>query len=268
MRSVILAGGRGTRLQEETVARPKPLVEIGGKPILWHIMKHFNHHGFHEFCIALGYLGDYVKDYFLNCFNLSGNMKVDFASHSVERNNHDWENWVVHLIETGSETLTGGRIRKLKPWLSSETFMVTYGDGVSDVDLTALVRFHRSHGRLATVTAVRPPARFGGLILDGDQVSAFAEKPMAREGWINGGFLVFEPGVFEYLERDPCSLEGHALEQIAADGQLFAFRHDGFWQCMDTLREKDYLESLWRQNAAPWKTWSMKTGGESATKAA
>lgn len=255
MRSVILAGGRGTRLQEETAARPKPMVEIGGRPILWHIMKHFSHHGLREFCIALGYLGDHVKDYFLNCFNLSGNMTVDFSRHLVERNEHDWENWVVHLIETGAETLTGGRIKRLEKWLRAETFMVTYGDGVTDVDLQALLRFHRRHGRLATVTAVRPPARFGGLILDGDQVAAFAEKPMASEGWINGGFLVFEPGVFQYLTNDECSLEGDVLEQLARDQQLCAFRHDGFWQCMDTLREKNYLESLWRQGAAPWNTW-------------
>lgn len=267
MRSVILAGGRGTRLQEETVARPKPMVEIGGKPILWHIMKLYAHFGFCEFCIALGYLGDHVKDYFLNCFNLSGNLTVDFSRHSVERNNQDWENWVVHLIDTGAETLTGSRIKRLEQWLSDDTFMVTYGDGVSDIDLSTLVAFHKSHGRLATVTAVRPPARFGGLILDGDQVTAFAEKPMSREGWINGGFLVFEPEVFDYLSPDQCSLEGHALERIAADGQLFAFRHDGFWQCMDTLREKDYLESLWRQNAAPWKVWTNGSG-DTAVKAA
>lgn len=268
MRSVILAGGRGTRLQEETITRPKPLVEIGGRPILWHIMKHFAHYGLCEFCIALGYLGDHVKDYFLNCLNLSGNLTVDFGSHSVDREDHDWESWIVHLVETGAETLTGGRIKRLERWLRDGTFVVTYGDGVSDINLTALLDFHREQGRLATITAVHPPARFGSLVLDGDRVASFTEKPIAREGWINGGFLVFEPEVFQYLHGDQCSLEGQALEQIAADGQLSAYRHQGFWQCMDTLREKQYLETLWRQNEAPWKTWNTPPGNNSAGKAA
>jgi glucose-1-phosphate cytidylyltransferase len=268
MRSVILAGGRGTRLQEETTTRPKPMVEIGGRPILWHIMKHFAHHGLSDFLIALGYLGDYIKDYFLNCYNLSGNLTVDFAQQSIERGDRDWERWVVRLIETGSETLTGGRIKRLEPWLEDETFLVTYGDGVSDVNLTKLVDFHRAQGRLATVTAVHPPARFGGLVLDNDRVLTFEEKPIGREGWINGGFLVFEPGVFEYLSEDYCSLEGKALAQLAADGQLSAYRHDGFWQCMDTLREKEYLESLWRQNQAPWRTWDDPPRTSAAERAA
>lgn len=268
MRSVILAGGRGTRLQEETSKRPKPMVEIGGKPILWHIMKHFAHHGIHDFTIALGYLGEFVKDYFLDCFNLSGNVTVDFSRRSVHRENYGWENWVVQLVDTGADTLTGGRIKRLEKWLASGTFMVTYGDGVSNVNLSRLLEFHRAHGRLATVTAVRPPARFGGLVLDGDRVSAFAEKPVTSEGWINGGFLVFEPGVFDYLHGDNCSLEGQAMEQLSIDGQLFAYRHDGFWQCMDTLREKTYLETLWQQNAAPWKTWESSVGADGVNRAA
>lgn len=264
MRTVILAGGRGTRLQEETVARPKPMVEIGGRPILWHILKHFAHAGHRDFIVALGYLGDHIKDYFLDCFNLSGNMTVDFSRRTVERSSHDWENWIVHLIDTGMETLTGGRIKRLEPWLSSGTFFVTYGDGVSNIDLGQLLEFHRSHGRIATVTAVRPPARFGGLILEGDRVAAFAEKPVASEGWINGGYAVLEPGVFDYLDGDACSLEAHAMDQLAADGQLFAYRHDGFWQCMDTLREKNYLEMLWKQGDPPWKVWeSGKADGSS-----
>jgi glucose-1-phosphate cytidylyltransferase len=236
------------------------MVEIGGKPILWHIMKHYSRHGFREFLIALGYLGDYIKDYFLNCFNLSGNLTIDFSQPRISRQQPDWENWLVHMIDTGADTWTGGRIHRLEPWLRSETFMVTYGDGVADVDLTALLAFHRSHGRTATVTAVRPPARFGGLILDGDRVADFTEKPAAREGWINGGFLVFEPEVFDYLDGDGCSLESHVLERLAEDSQLFAFRHDGFWQCMDTQRERQYLETLWRQECAPWKTWDEKPG--------
>jgi glucose-1-phosphate cytidylyltransferase len=255
MRVVILAGGRGTRLQEETSYRPKPMVEIGGKPILWHIMKQYSQHGFHEFYIALGYLGDYIKDYFVKCFNLSGNLTVDFRDRAISRQVPEWEEWLVRLIDTGIDTLTGGRVLRLAEWLRSGSFMVTYGDGVSDVDLRALAHFHRQHGRLATVTAVRPPARFGGLILDNDVVVDFTEKPSSREGWINGGFLVLEPAVLEYITGDDCSLEATVLERLAADGQLRAYRHDGFWQCMDNVREKAYLEHLWQHNQAPWKTW-------------
>ena len=255
MRVAILAGGRGTRLQEETTYRPKPMVEIGGKPILWHIMKHFAHYGHRDFYIALGYLGHQIKDYFLSHFELSGNLTVDFSTRSVHRENEQFENWRVHLIETGDNTGTGGRIRRLRNWLRDDTMIVTYGDGVADVDLTALIEFHRAHGRLATVTAVRPPARFGGLILDGDTVTDFTEKPVAHEGWINGGYLVFEPEVLNYVDADDSSLEVHALERLAEDGQLRAYRHDQFWQCMDTLREKIYLESLWNADRAPWRVW-------------
>lgn len=256
MRVAILAGGRGTRLQEETVSRPKPMVEIGGKPILWHIMKHYAHYGHKEFYIALGYLGHYIKEYFLSHFNLSGNLTVDFARHAVHRQNECFEDWEVHLIETGTDTGTGGRIKRLRDWIGEDTVLVTYGDGVADVDLDALLRFHRAQGKLATVTAVRPPARFGGLILDGPAVTDFTEKPVAHAGWINGGFLVLEPPVFDYLDDGTCSLETHGLEKLAADGQLAAYQHDQFWQCMDTLREKIYLESLWNAGQAPWKTWA------------
>jgi len=255
MRVVILAGGLGTRLQEETTARPKPMVEIGGKPILWHIMKHFAAHELDEFYVALGYMGDFIKDYFLDSLNLSGNLSIDFATGKIKRTAADSERWSVNLIETGAKTNTGGRLLRLKRWLCDETFMVTYGDGVSNVDLTKLLAFHREHGKLATVTAVRPPARFGGLVIEDGVVNSFTEKPVAGEGWINGGFLVFEPGVFDFLTGDESSLEANALEQIAAAGELAAYCHPDFWQCMDTLRDKHYLERLWNEGSAPWKTW-------------
>ena len=255
MKVVILAGGLGTRLAEETEIKPKPMVEIGGHPILWHIMKHYAHYGFKEFFIALGYKGEIIKRYFLDYYSLSGSMTINFASGNVETRNKECEDWIVHLIDTGLLTLTGGRVKRLQPWLSEETFMVTYGDGVSDIDLGDLLRFHRSHGRLATVTAVRPPARFGGLIFDGDLVADFTEKPQIGEGWINGGFLVFEPQVFDYLSEEDSSLEANALERLAADKQLAAYRHDRFWQCMDTMRDKLLLESLWQKGEIPWKFW-------------
>jgi len=252
---VILAGGLGTRLQEETTIRPKPMVEIGGRPILWHIMKHFAHYGEDEFLIACGYKADFIKSYFLDQYNLAGNLKIDFGRGMIHRKESEVENWTVNLIETGQLTNTGGRLLRLKEWLSNSTFMLTYGDGVCNVDISELLTFHKSHGRLATVTAVRPPARFGGLVMDGDRVSRFTEKPVAGEGWINGGFLVFEPGIFDYLKSDTCSLEANALERAAEDGQLAAFRHDGFWQCMDTLRDKEYLQRMWGNEEAPWRTW-------------
>jgi len=255
LKVVILAGGLGTRLSEETVVRPKPMVEIGDRPILWHIMKHYAHFGFKEFLLALGYKGEVIKRYFLDYCSLSGSMTIDLARGSVDMHERECEDWVVHLIDTGLEALTGTRVKRLAPWLQESTFMVTYGDGVCDIDLNALLRFHRSHGRIATVTAVRPPARFGGLTFDGDVVSNFIEKPQLGEGWINGGFLVLEPGVFRYLEGDKVSLESDALERLAADRQLMAYRHHHFWQCMDTLRDKRLLESLWQQGTAPWKMW-------------
>jgi glucose-1-phosphate cytidylyltransferase len=255
MKAVILAGGLGTRLAEETEIKPKPMVEIGGQPILWHIMKHYAHHGFNEFFIALGYKSEVIKRYFLDYYTLKGNITIDFSNDKVEMHDKKCEDWLINLIDTGPETNTGGRIKRLEPWLTDGTFMVTYGDGLCNVDLRELVRFHRSQGKIATVTAVRPPARFGGIIFDGDLVDTFTEKPQIGEGWINGGFLVFEPEVFEYLEGDHTSLEAHALERLAEDRQLVAYKHDGFWQCMDTLRDKRLLESLWREGRAYWKVW-------------
>jgi glucose-1-phosphate cytidylyltransferase len=255
MKVVILAGGLGSRLAEETEVKPKPMVEIGGRPILWHIMKHYAHHGFREFFIALGYKGDYIKRYFLDYYSLSGSMTLNLASGKVEAYDRECEDWVLHLMETGAQTQTGGRVKRLAPWLKDSTFMVTYGDGVSNIDLKDLLRFHRSHDRIATVTAVRPPARFGGLIFDGDAVVKFTEKPQIGEGWINGGFLVFEPEVFEYLEGDRSSLEADAMERLADDNQLVAYRHESFWQCMDTTRDMHLLKSLWQSGDAPWKVW-------------
>jgi glucose-1-phosphate cytidylyltransferase len=255
MKVVLLAGGMGTRLAEETELTPKPMVEIGGRPILWHIAKHYAAYGFKEFLVALGYKGEMIKRYFLDYYLLDGSLSLDLATGRVQRHEKECEDWTLHLIDTGLSTLTGGRVKRLTPWLQDETFLVTYGDGVSDIDLHDLVRFHRSHGRLATVTAVRPPARYGELVFEGDFVPSFTEKPQVGEGWINGGFLVFEPAVLSYLDGDDSSLEIHALERLAADGQLAAYRHSGFWQCMDTLRDVRLLRSLWNEGEAPWKTW-------------
>jgi glucose-1-phosphate cytidylyltransferase len=255
MKVVILAGGLGTRLAEETEVKPKPMIEIGGRPILWHIMKHYAHYDFKEFFIALGYKGEVIKRYFVDYYTLDGSLSVDLSSGNVQRHEKECEDWVVHLMDTGQDTLTGGRVKRLEPLLRESTFMVTYGDGVSDIDLHDLLNFHRSHGRIGTVTAVRPPSRFGSLVFDGEMVSAFAEKSQIGEGWINGGFLVLEPAIFDYLEGDNSSLEADALERLAAEHQLAAYRHDGFWQCMDTLRDKRLLERLWQEGKPPWKVW-------------
>lgn len=256
MRVVILAGGLGTRLQEETTVKPKPMVEIGGRPILWHIMKHYAHYGLAEFVMALGYKGECIKRYFLDYHALNNNFTIDLSSGNVETHAKKCEDWKVHLIDTGFDTNTGGRVKRLQRWLDAGTFMVTYGDGVCDVDLRELLRFHQASGCAATVTAVRPPARFGGLIFDGPRVARFTEKPQAGEGWINGGYMVCEPRVFDYLDGDASSLEIAALERLAGEGQLAAYRHDRFWQCMDTLRDKRQLEALWEQGKAPWKVWA------------
>ena len=256
MKVVILAGGLGTRLAEETEVKPKPMVEIGQQPILWHIMKYYSHYGFNEFFLALGYKGEVIKRYFLDYFSLSGSLTVDVANGRVQRHDRECEQWLVHLMDTGADTLTGGRVKRLEPWLRDGTFMVTYGDGLGNVDLPALLRFHRMHGRIATVTAVRPPARFGGLIFDGDLVADFTEKPQAGEGWINGGFLVFEPAIFDYLTDDYSGLEADALARLAADRQLAAYRHDDFWQCMDHLRDVRLLRSLWQSGSPPWRVWA------------
>ena len=254
MKTVILAGGLGTRLAEETETKPKPMVEIGGRPILWHIMNIYRESGYREFVVALGYKGDVVKSYFLNYRYLRNNISIDFSRGRVEVEDGEPEDWAVRLIDTGLQTQTGGRLRRLAPSLGHEAFMVTYGDGVADLDVRDLVAFHRRHGRLATVTAVRPPARFGGLVFDGDIVTQFAEKPQIGEGWINGGFFVFEPQVLDYIDGDDTMLEREPLERLAADRQLAAYRHEGFWQCMDTLRDVRLLNTLWASGQAPWRT--------------
>jgi glucose-1-phosphate cytidylyltransferase len=256
MKVVLLAGGMGTRLAEETEVRPKPMVEIGGKPILWHIMKHYAHYGHTEFFIALGYKGEFIKRFFLDYLSLNGNMSIDLANGRIETRNRDSEDWVINLIDTGFDTPTGSRVHQLRSRLEEEPVFVTYGDGVSDVDLDLLLEFHRSHGKLATVTAVRPPARFGELLFEGDLVASFTEKPQTHAGWINGGFMIFEPGVFAYLHEKNCSLEIDTLSRLSADRQLGAYKHQDFWQCMDTLRDKRLLENLWDNGAPPWKMWA------------
>ena len=253
MKTVILCGGLGTRLSEETQLRPKPMVEVGGRPILWHIMKMYERYGMNDFVLALGYKGEFIKDYFLNYHPLQSDLKVHIKSGAVDYSNPTSEDWCVSLIDTGAKTMTGGRLLRLKPHLESGgTFMLTYGDGVADVDIAALLAFHRSHGRMATVTAVRPVVRFGELTIEGGQVVNFQEKPQAAEGWINGGFFVFEPEIFDYIEGDSTLLEREPLESIAQANQLMAFHHPGYWQCMDTIRDKHALEELWVSGKAPW----------------
>jgi glucose-1-phosphate cytidylyltransferase len=256
MKVVILAGGLGTRLSEETTLRPKPMVEIGEKPILWHIMNIYAKYGHKDFLVASGYKSEFIKEYFYHFYIHNSDYMIDLKSGSLDIVNPNGIDWRIGVIDTGLNTMTGGRILRLKKWLEGEPFMVTYGDGVGDVDIQALVDFHRSHGKLATVTAVRPPARFGGLVMDGQQVREFSEKPQTEAGWINGGFFVFQPEVFNYLIDDSTILERLPLECLAADGELMAFNHDGFWQPMDTLRDKQMLESLWTSGKAPWKIWT------------
>jgi glucose-1-phosphate cytidylyltransferase len=257
MKVGILAGGVGSRLSEETVVKPKPMVEIGGRPILWHIMKLYATQGFDQFVIALGYKGEYIKKYMVDYAKLSANLTVRTGSGHVEAVDASLaDDWTVQLIDTGQEAGTGGRIKKLVPYMGNETFMMTWGDGVSNIDLRALLRFHRSHGKLATVTTVRPPARFGLIEMEGDRVVRFTEKPQLGEGWINGAFFVLEPGISEYIDDDQTMWEKAPMERLAADGQLMAYRHEGFWQCMDTLRHKKILEDLWESGEAPWKSWA------------
>jgi glucose-1-phosphate cytidylyltransferase len=256
MKVVILAGGLGSRLSEETLTKPKPLVEIGGKPILWHIMKHYAAYGFDDFLIALGYRGDMIKQYFAEYAMLASDLTVNLGSNQLIRHTQQpEETWKVGLIDTGLQTHTGGRIRRLAPHYNG-TFMATYGDGVSDVDIGNLVEFHRSHGKLATLTAVRPPARFGAIEFDGDQITSFTEKPQTGEGWINGGYFVLEPEILEYIESDDTDFSKEPLANLAKDGQLMAYRHQTFWQCMDTLRDRELLDSLWDGGSAPWNNWS------------
>ncbi|MFZ5787095.1 MAG: glucose-1-phosphate cytidylyltransferase [Acidobacteriota bacterium] len=255
MKAVILAGGLGTRLQEETSVKPKPMVEIGGRPILWHIMSIYAAGGIREFAVALGHKGDLIKRYFLDYYSLRGDLTVDLNTGAVRAHDATREDWQVHLIDTGAATDTGGRLKRLAPLLADGTFMMTYGDGVARIDVGRLLAFHRSHGRLATVTAVRPPSRFGGMGLEGDAVATFAEKPQIAEGWINGGFFVLESEVLDYIDGDQTIFERGPLERLAADGQLMAYRHTEFWQCMDTMRELRLLESLWESGSAPWRIW-------------
>ncbi len=255
MKVAILAGGAGSRLAEETQVRPKPMVEIGGMPILWHIMEHYAHYGFKDFVIALGYKGEVIKDYMENYCRNKSNITVDLGSGEVEYEYEDDIDWTVQLIETGLNTLTGGRIKRLAPYLDDGPFMLTWGDGLSDVDLQKLLAFHRSHGKLATLTAVRPPARYGHLEFDGDRVEAFTEKPQTAEGWINGAFFVLQPEIFDYIEGDDTQWEKEPLQRLAKEGQLMAYKHTSFWQCMDTLREKHLLEQLWAGGNPPWKSW-------------
>ena len=253
MKTVLLCGGLGTRLSEETLLKPKPMVEIGGRPILWHIMKMYEQYGFNDFFLALGYKGEFVKDYFLNYHARQSNLSLNLKSGEVTYSDPTSEDWNVSLFDTGALTMTGGRLLRLKSYLqNSGTFMLTYGDGVSDVNIEELVKFHRAHGKLATVTAVRPPVRFGELIIEGDKVSHFQEKPQAGEGWINGGFFVFEPGIFDLLTDDTTFLEREPLEQLAQKGELMAYKHPGFWQCMDTIRDRDFLQDSWQSGKAPW----------------
>ncbi len=256
MKVAILAGGKGTRLAEETSIRPKPMVEIGGDPILTHIMRIYAHHGVNEFVVALGYKGEIIKRYFADYTSLSGDLTFRTGRDCcVERHGEGLPDWTVHLVETGQETLTGGRIKRLKDWLGDGTFMLTWGDGLSDVDIGKLLDFHRSHGKLATVTAVRPQARYGHMRFDGNEVVAFEEKPQTAEGWINGAFFVLEPEVLDYIEGDMVMFEHAPMENLARDGQLMAYFHEGFWSAMDTLRDKRVLENLWEHGGRPWAVW-------------
>lgn len=258
MQTVILAGGLGTRLAEETSVRPKPMVEIGDLPILVHIMEGYAQYGFKDFIVALGYKGDFIKKYFLDFHLVSSNISVDLSSGAIDYHNHSQrKDWRVRMIDTGKKTLTGGRLHRLKSELEDKgTFMLTYGDGVSDVNIEELVKFHKQHGKLMTMTVVRPPARFGTMVFDGNRIIEFKEKPQTSEGWINGGFFVCEPGVFEYLHGDDTVLEGDPLEKLASDGQLIAYKHKGFWKCMDTLRDRIQLNEIWETGRAPWKRGS------------
>ncbi|PWS28185.1 glucose-1-phosphate cytidylyltransferase [Pedobacter yonginense] len=257
MKTVILAGGLGTRLSEETVLKPKPMVEVGGMPILWHIMKIYAAYGYSDFAVALGYKGDVIKEFFMNYKLHKSDMIVNLRSGKLDYQNDLSEDWTVGLHNTGDASLTGGRLLRLKKLFNpGDTFMLTYGDGVANVDINKLVEFHKSHGKIATLTAVRPPARFGSIIMDNNGViEEFKEKPQIGEGWINGGFFVFNYEVFNYLENDETILEREPLENLCKDGQLVAYQHDDFWQCMDTIRDRDYLNNIWQEAKAPWKKW-------------
>ncbi len=255
MKAVILAGGLGTRISEESHLRPKPMIEIGGKPILWHIMKIYSHHGIQDFVICLGYKGYVIKEYFANYFLHMSDVTFDMSMNSMEVHQRYVEPWRVTLVNTGEDTLTGGRLRRVREHLGDEPFCFTYGDGVADIDIRALIDFHNAHGKPATVTAIQPPGRYGALGMHGNLVDAFQEKPAGDGSWINGGFFVLNPSVIDYIEGDQCSWEGEPLMRLAEENHLMAFRHRGFWQAMDTLRDKNQLNDLWVGGKAPWKLW-------------
>jgi glucose-1-phosphate cytidylyltransferase len=255
MKVVILAGGQGTRIAEETAARPKPMVEIGGKPLLWHIMKIYSAHGFQEFIICLGYKGYMIKEYFANYFLHMSDVTFDMASNKMEVHQNSVEAWRVTLVDTGEDTMTGGRLKRIAGYLGTEDFLCTYGDGLGDVDIRQLLAFHRAQGTMASLTAVQPPGRFGALSLDQDRIHHFQEKPQGENGWINGGFFVLSPKVLDYIADDSTIWEREPLEKLAATRQISAYKHRGFWQPMDTLRDKNHLEELWATGKAPWKIW-------------
>jgi glucose-1-phosphate cytidylyltransferase len=257
MKAVILAGGLGSRISEESHLRPKPMIEIGGRPILWHIMKIYSHYGVDDFIICLGYRGYFIKEYFANYFLHMSDVSFDLSENRMEVHERHAEPWRVTLIDTGPETLTGGRLKRVKEYVGgSESFCFTYGDGIANLDIAALIRFHKEQGRLATLTAIQPPGRYGAVKLDESRVLTFAEKPAGDGAWINGGFFVLDPGAFGYIEGDETSWEGDALVRLSREGELSAYRHAGFWQAMDTLRDKNQLEELWQSGKAPWKVWS------------
>ncbi|GAV22602.1 glucose-1-phosphate cytidylyltransferase [Carboxydothermus pertinax] len=256
MKVVILAGGFGTRISEESHLKPKPMIEIGGMPILWHIMKIYSYYGFNDFIICLGYKGYYIKEYFAHYYLHGSNVTFDFRySNQMIIHDHKVEPWKVTLVDTGIDTMTGGRIKRIQPYIGNETFMLTYGDGVADVDINKLIQFHRKHKKIATVTAAQPSGRFGALNIENDEVISFIEKPQGDGGWVNAGFFVLEPEVFNYIEGDQTIWEKEPLETLAKNGQLMAYKHYGFWQPMDTMRDKNLLEELWKSGKAPWKLW-------------
>lgn len=256
MKVVILAGGFGTRISEESHLKPKPMIEIGGKPIMWHIMKMYSYYGFNDFIICAGYKQDYIKDYFYNYYMRCSDVTFDYSNGGeITIHNTVTDPWKVTVVDTGLNTMTGGRIKRIKEYVNNETFMVTYGDGVSDVPIDKIVEFHKKHGKIATLTAVHPDGKFGIMDVSGDTIKAFREKSSQDTGWVNGGFMVLEPSVFDYIKDDGIMFEREPIEKLCSDGQLMAYKHKGFWHCMDTLRDREELEKYWNSGKAPWKSW-------------
>lgn len=256
MKVLILAGGYGTRISEESDIKPKPMIEIGGKPIIWHIMKHYSAHGFNEFVLLLGYKSYVIKEYFANYYLHNSDVTIDTAKKSIEVHNNYSENWKITLLETGLDTMTGGRVKRAKDYIGDEPFLLTYGDGVSDVDIKELVAFHKNHGHKITMTSIQPEGRFGALKIEqNNEISSFLEKPKGDGAWINGGFFVCDPSVIDYIADDSTTFEKEPLEKLAKDGELFSYKHDGFWKCMDTLRDKSQLNEMWSSGKAKWKVW-------------